>query len=749
MTVLGVLFGAALALATAIALGRAMLAPVREQLYREEQTPLGLLLGAAVLHLAVFATFALGIGSRWVHLALCAAILAATAQVAWKPAPRRFPPLAAGLRGLFWVSYIPFGIYCFVHAMAPEVSSDGVTYHLSLVRRYLRTGSFDHITTNIYANLSQGLEMLFAVAYGWGRHSAATLVHCGFLLALPWLVLGWARRTGKPAAGLGAALIVFTSPVFGITGVSAYNDVATAYAIFGVFYLLHIWEQQRGWRWLLATGLAAGYCFAVKYTAFLALPAALAFVLGKARRWKPAAVVAGAALVLIVPWLVKNWLTVDNPVSPFGNRWFPNPYVSVKFEDDYRSYMSTYGLPSRWAIPLEVTVRGAALSGTLGWIFLLSPLGLLSVRDRFGARLAAAAALFALPFLANLGTRFLMPAAVFAALALCWTLGAWKRWLPLLAAALCAVSCWPPVLSRWTHKYAWRLTEFPWRAALRIEPQDAYLTRRLGLYPEVRMIDHHTPRGARILAMNGVAEAYTDRDIVIGFQSNYGSIATDLFYCAAFPEFAPAKEARFRIGRPVRGLRLRQEGTGDGQELWSVAELRVFRAGLEVPRAPEWRIRARPNPWDIGLAFDNDPVTRWRSNEALAPGQWIEVDFGGEIALDEVSVQYAHDQRGHRLLLDTRSGDGWRQGIAGLETVIPTPAGLQQAATRALKDLGIDYLQLDDGDFGATAVRAEPELWNLELAAQERESRLYRILWPRGRPLTRALPTREDRGERQ
>ena len=93
MTAAAVLLAAAVTIATAIALGRTMLAPVREDLHREELTPLALLLGGAALHLLVFATLALNIGSRWVHLALCVGILAATWRTAWD----FFPASAAGI----------------------------------------------------------------------------------------------------------------------------------------------------------------------------------------------------------------------------------------------------------------------------------------------------------------------------------------------------------------------------------------------------------------------------------------------------------------------------------------------------------------------------------------------------------------------------------------------------------------------------------------------------------------------------
>ena len=87
----------------------------------------------------------------------------------------------------------------------------------------------------------------------------------------------------------------------------------------------------------------------------------------------------------------------------------------------------------------------------------------------------------------------------------------------------------------------------------------------------------------------------------------------------------------------------------------------------------------------------------------------------------------------------------YRTAVRKVEEAIAAPPGLEQAATRAIKDLGIDYLQLDDADFGATQVRAEPELWNLELVGVDGASRLYRIQWPRAQPVTRYLPTREDR----
>ena len=49
---------------------------------------------------------------------------------------------------------------------------------------------------SMYAYLSQGTEMLFLVAFTFGRHSAAALVHFTYLCTLPLLMVCWGRRFG-------------------------------------------------------------------------------------------------------------------------------------------------------------------------------------------------------------------------------------------------------------------------------------------------------------------------------------------------------------------------------------------------------------------------------------------------------------------------------------------------------------------------------------------------------------------------
>ena len=170
------------------------------------------------------------------------------------------------------------------NAMAPEVSPDGAGYHLGLVARYLREHGFVRITDNLYAAMPAGVEMLFLFAFAFGKHSAAAMVHFAFLLALVWQVFSYGRRRGFPVAGASAALLIFASPVVGIDGTSAYNDVAVAAIAFTLFHLLQIWDEERNPRLLAAIGLVAGFAFAAKYTAWPAVLYAVGFVALKNRK---------------------------------------------------------------------------------------------------------------------------------------------------------------------------------------------------------------------------------------------------------------------------------------------------------------------------------------------------------------------------------------------------------------------------------------------------------------------------------
>jgi len=719
--VLAILFGASFTVATAWSIGAILLGRLSIRLYRMEERLFAFILGSGCLSGILFALAALKLVRKGILLPLGVLLIGyAFYSGAHRAKGPVFPAVPRLWKFAFAVAFSFFTVLYFFNALAPEVSPDGVAYHLGEVAKYARAHGFVRITTNMYGNLSQGMELLFLNAFLFGKHSAAALVHYAFLLCLTFLILSYGRRLGAPRVGVAAAIFLYASPVVGIDGTIAYNDVAVAAIAFALFYLLQIWDQERGKNLLIPIGILTGFAVGTKYTAAVAVPYALGFIAWKQWRarqavFRPVLVTAVLALIFIAPWLLKSWIWVDNPFSPFANRLFPNPYVHTGFEEEYRRLEQTYGLTSRWQIPMQVTVQGDILAGFFGPLFLLTPLALLALRQRAGRQLWLAAVVFGLPYYANVGTRFLIPAAPFLSLALALSFAGVESLLLALALAH-AISCWPSMEQRYCGSTAWRLNDIPFKAALRMEPEELFLGRRSQQYNEARLIDRRVPPGEKVFTFGQMADSYTSHEILVGFQAAFNETTRDILWTALVNGFQPTRILTFRFSpRELRAVRVVQtEKTQDVQ--WGVSEMRILDGANEVPRDPAWRLSAHPNPWDVQMAFDNSPVTRWRSWQLAEPGMFVQVDFGQAQKLDAVVVESSDEGYKTKTKLEGEDGKGKWATILNepVETPRPTRVNLRRAAAEELKARGIHYILVEKGDFRSEDFLTYTSLWGMK-----------------------------------
>jgi hypothetical protein len=735
MKALAALAGAALTVASCYALGSVMAARLGVRLRRGEKFPLAFVLGAALLHLAVFAILTLKIAYKpvlWLLLAACLAVALRTGDWRW-PAPDAAPPetaLPRGFRYLFGVIAAAFTVLYFFNAWAPEISPDGASYHLGFIARYLRVRGFERIATNMYAALSEGVEMLYVPAFAIGRHSAAALVHFAFLIALAMLVFAYGKRIGKPLAGAAAALLVYLSPVVGIDGTTAYVDVATAAIVFSVFYGTQIWDEYRDNRILIAVGLLAGYCYAAKYTVFVMVLYAAGFVLWRTRQWRPAATVVGCSLIMAAPWAVKDWIYLHNPIAPFANQGFPNPYFYVLVEKNWTSDLRNYGLTNLWALPLEVTIRGLMTRGLLGPVFLAAPLALLALRSRDGRKLLVPFALLFATYFGNIGTRFLIPALPFLALAMALALEAAAPVLLVALIVFHAAASWPAVMLQYINIGTWKLQFIPFRAALRMIPEEQHLGIQWN-YQWARMVENHVPPGKMVLTFTGLADSYTTRDVLVSYAGALNNDIADAVTMGWAKERQPARLWIYSFpAEKHRRLRVVQTGTASNYlEQWSIHELRFFHESSELPRRPEWRLRASPNPWGVQSAFDNSEATRWRSWDTLRPGMWIDVDFGRDESVDQVQVELSGDEWDARMRVETTGGDGRWVPLTGRaeERNVKFSGSIRRAATDEAHVRGVDYFLIKDDDWGAKDYSEFPESWGITLLEHAYGASLYKV----------------------
>ncbi len=734
LATLSILLGWLLTVSACYAAGLLLLGFLKPVLYREEQHFFRFVTGAACFSLLVFLLTA----AHLAYAPLFAGVETALIALAiWQKVKDRdqivpLPDFSFIWKLLFWAPVFVFGIYYFVHALAPEISPDGSTYHLGIVGRYLRQHGFGHITTDMYANLSEGIEMLFLAAYSIGKHSAAALVEFTFLLALPWGLLSYGRRIGFPKAGILGALLVYASPIFGMSGTVAYNDAAGACILFATFYLLQIWAETRQHRLVPVIGLLAGFCFAAKYTLFLALPFAGLFLiwhLWRARQpWlRPIAIYSIFALLMVAPWTLKNWLTVGNPVSPFANRLFPNPYITPQFEQEYSSMMRNREGLTLAQRPLDHIVLGGRTSGLLGPVFLLSPLALLALRFRPGRRLLLAALVFILPAYTNVETRFLMAMMPFLALAIGIAISETPGGIPIVL-GFHLLTAWPSSVRAYAAPFAWHLTDFHPAEAFRLVPEGVTLRRRMPDVKSAELLERETPADARVFSYGNPPEAYTSREILVKYESALGNRLGEVLWTALIPEYQPKHELSFEFEqRAIQKFRVMQMAT-NAISVWSVAEVRVQQGGAILKPDTSWKLDASVNPWDIGLAFDAHSVTRWSTVQAIRPGMNFQVDFGQPKQVSQIVLASAEEWSSELQLQVFEAGKWQVVSTTPTSGRSPEPFELRRQAIIELKREGVTHLLISPEDFGKEDFFANQTSWGIVFVAEAEGRRLYKLL---------------------
>ena len=587
-------------------------------------------MGAAILSTLVFALLLAG-GASPPAFAVLGAL--ALAPMLWRnplrALPQKHEPIDRPTAWILSAILIPYGILYLVHALAPERQPDAVGYHLGLVAEHFRLGRFpDRI--DFYGILPQGMEMLYLFAFSFGRHSAAKLVHFGFLIATAPVMVAIGRRLGiADSVSWIAAAFYLCAPVVGISGTSAYTDAGLVCSILSAFYFLLAWRQDGEARYLIPAGLLAGFSYAIKLSSLMMLPLAGIFVLLATRRsWKTrlahAALLSAVAAITILPWMVRSFALTGNPVAPLFNAWFPNPYFPVIVEQNLAKFMRTYeGFTFRNA-PWELTMGGAS-HGILGPLFLALPLGLLALRTSAGRWLWIAGGLLALPWFVNVGTRFLMPSLPFFALALALVLPRRIAWAAL---AFHAVTCWPAVIARYERAGLWRLAGFPLQAAVRLLPEPLYLRMTLADYQVAEMISKEAKLPGKIFGLTTVANAYLDHEVSQYWQSALAVRLREELLEPYYAETYPLLDwsARWKERR-LTGVRFRLPE--DGKFEWEIHEAEILRGEDPIRPDRNWRLVAWPNLFEAPFALDGMQSSRWRTWDVASRGMFFEVQFSG------------------------------------------------------------------------------------------------------------------------
>jgi len=131
----------------------------------------------------------------------------------------------------------------------------------------------------------------------------------------------------------------------------------------------------------------------------------------------------------------------------------------------------------------------------------------------------------------------------------------------------------------------------------------------------------------------------------------------------------------------------------------------------------------------VQYAFDNNPVTRWRSWWWLKPNAWILSDLGALREADQVRLEMSAGQWGVKMRLEGLDERGvWRAlGEEPKIVEMAPPLGLRRLAMEGLKAGGITHLLVPDEEFQAGDYAEKAELWGIREVGRVDNMRLYRL----------------------
>lgn len=313
----------------------------------------------------------------------------------------------------------------FMLALKPEVSADGLAWHLVAPARILAWGYWPFDVTELaWAAMPMGGDWLWSLAWLFGEETGARLVNVAMLALTCGLV---ATRAGLAAAALWAS-----TPLVMLATGSLFVENVWAYLLLAAFLLA--WEDA-GQPWAVAL-----LCGAASMCKLMAVPLAVpivAWALWKSRQWRPAVLFLAAGTMPYVEEIIRT----GNPFFPYFNGIFKSRlYPSESSIKDAR-YIQTLNWRSLWDMTFKTTLYCESPGGGFGfqWLALMPAAAFAFIRRRdplVRAALTLGAAEIVIVFLGQPYVRYM-----YAALLL-WTLAIGRAsesiaWKALLAAVCC------------------------------------------------------------------------------------------------------------------------------------------------------------------------------------------------------------------------------------------------------------------------------------------------------------------------
>jgi len=332
-----------------------------------ERRMLAVLFGLA---LAMLGWLGLGFLGLWVPALAWAACAAGAAGTAL-PMPRslRPPPIepagperaGSGWIAVLWLEILAAGVLLAWAHLTPERFYDAQVYHLALPSLFAMQHKVTALPALMHASFPLGMHMIYGWLWLLAGEPAARAWRMWVFAGVVWLLIRLGAREGRPAAGLTAAALFASCPVFLLNASMTSVDVEMCLLIPAA--CLAAREARRGSeRWVVLAGALTGAAYAVKITTVFWLPglaiassavptssstlgltvaatsvptsSAMSGLASRNLRVRRLLLFLFSASLWALPWMLRNEAAVGNPVYPYlttvfsgGRQWDPDKHV--------------------------------------------------------------------------------------------------------------------------------------------------------------------------------------------------------------------------------------------------------------------------------------------------------------------------------------------------------------------------------------------------------------------------------------
>jgi 4-amino-4-deoxy-L-arabinose transferase-like glycosyltransferase len=457
----------------------------------------------------------------------------------WQP----FRSLHRALKVSLAVAFTIFAM-SLIQALVPVWDYDGLMYHLQAPDLFLRSGKLMLLPDLWQANGPLLTEMLYLVGLAAESSVFSKVIHLSLAIILLLSTFAVARRHLGDRAGWLAGGILLGVPIFPVWGSLAYADMGWALFEFLAVAAFLEWRRSPGWRWIVVSGILAGFAMGSKYTGLTLFPILLlAFLVERSAgtfstRLRIGVVFGGAALLVAAPWYLKNLLWAGNPIYPFiigGPEWSAERLAMLMTY--LRSFCVSKSLVDTMLLPLHLFTQRAAFGSFMSRIDVPSLLFLLALGFPFLKRshpLRPLGWMALLRFLlwaaGTQQTRFLLPLYPVLSLMAASVLDAWlarrehARWDRTIAAGLVAGLVGVTL----AYQVIYFIESRPIPVVLGIESKHSFLERSVYDYPTLRYIRASLQPTDRVyMAWDGQSYYCDSRCLPDAEQSQWAQLALE------------------------------------------------------------------------------------------------------------------------------------------------------------------------------------------------------------------------------